>query len=87
MYTALIIGIVGLTIWVICTKLDLASDASDTFFASEHKTREEMTRAERASQRQEKSLAQQAVRWFKSVGIGLAVIGFGGALLYAVAIT
>jgi len=82
MYTALIVGIVGLLIWVICSRLELESAASDVFFASEHKAREEMTRAERASHRHEQSLAHQAVGFFKSVGIGLTAIGFGGALVY-----
>jgi hypothetical protein len=41
-----------------------------------------MTPAERASQRHDRSLAQQAVGFFKSVGIGLTAIGFGGALVY-----
>jgi hypothetical protein len=38
-----------------------------------------MTRSEHASRRHEQSLAQQFVGFFKSVGIGLAVMGFGGA--------
>jgi hypothetical protein len=81
MYTALIIGIAGLLIWVICTRLELGSDVVDTF-AAEHQAREEMRRGERTSHRHERWSAQQAVRWFKSVGIGLSVIGFGAALVY-----
>ncbi|SEP36202.1 hypothetical protein SAMN02990966_05367 [Rhodospirillales bacterium URHD0017] len=85
MYTALIIGVIGLLIWATCSRLELASLANDVFFSAEHKARQEMSRAERASHRQEKSLAHQAVRFFKSIGIGigLTVIGFGGALVYA----
>jgi hypothetical protein len=82
MYTALIIGVIGLLIWAMCSRLETESQASDVFFAAEHKARAEMTRAERASQRHERSLAQQAVGLFKSVGIGLSAIGFGGALVY-----
>ena len=82
MYAALIIGIVGLLIWAVCSRLELGSQASDVFFAAEHKAREEMTRSERASQRQERSSAHQAVGFFKSVGLGLIVIGFGGALVH-----
>ncbi len=84
MYTALIIGIVGLLIWYICTRLELGWDASDIFFAAEHKAREEMSRAERAGHRQERSLARRAVGFFRSVGVGLSVIGFGGAAVYYV---
>lgn len=84
MYTALIIGVIGLLIWYICTRLEPESDASDIFFASQHKAREEMTRSERASYRHQRSLAHQSVRFFKSVGIGLTVIGFGGvAVIYS----
>ena len=82
MYTALIIGVIGLLMWATCSRLELGSDAGDVFFASQHKARDEMTRSERASRGHERSSAQQAVRFFKSVGIGLTMIGFGGALLY-----
>jgi hypothetical protein len=83
MYTALIIGVVGLLIWAACSRLELGSTTSDIFFAAEHKAREKMTRAERALQRHEMSSANRAVRFFKSVGIGCSAIGFGRALLYA----
>lgn len=86
MYTALIVGIVGLSIWYICTRLERGSDAGEVFFADEHKAQQAMTRSERAARRHEQSSARQYVRWFKSVGIGLTAIGFGGALLYVIAI-
>ena len=42
-----------------------------------------MTRSEHASHRHERSSAHQFVRFFKSVGIGLTVIGFvGAAVIY-----
>jgi hypothetical protein len=42
-----------------------------------------MTRSERASDRHQRSSAHQSVGFFKSVGIGLTVIGFGGvAVIY-----
>lgn len=83
MYTALIIGIVGLLIWYICTRIESESEASGHFFAAQHKAKEEMTRSERASDRHQRSLAHQAIGFFKSLGIGLTVIGFGGvAVIY-----
>ncbi len=83
MYTALIIGVIGLVIWYICTRLELDSDASDVFFAAQHKAQEKMMRSERASHQHQQSLAHQSVRFFKTVGIGLTVIGFGGvAVIY-----
>jgi hypothetical protein len=39
------------------------------------------SRAERAGLRHEQALALQSVRFSKHLGIGLAVIGFGGFLL------
>ena len=83
MYTAVVIGVIGLVVWAVCSRLEAASLASDVFFSAEHKAREQMTRAERASQRHEKSLAHQSIGFFKSIGVGLTVIGFGGALVYA----
>jgi hypothetical protein len=86
MYTAVIIGVVGLLIWYICTRVEAESDANGDFFAAQHKAKEEMTRSERASHRHQRSRAQQAVGFFKSVGIGLTVIGFGGAaVIYGLA--
>ncbi len=40
-------------------------------------SREGMTPSEHASRRHEQSMTHQSVRFFKSIGIGLAVIGFG----------
>jgi hypothetical protein len=81
MYTALTIGIVGLIVWYVCLRLEQGSDAGDVFFARQHRAREEMSRAERAAQRHEQSAAHRYVSWFKSVGMGLSTIGFGGALV------
>jgi preprotein translocase subunit Sss1 len=85
MYTALIIGVIGLLIWATCSRLEGASLTSDVFFSAEHKAREAMVRAERVSRQHEKSQGTQAVRFFKSLGVGLTVIGFGGALVYVLA--
>ena len=44
-----------------------------------------MSRAERAARHLERSATQRYVDFFKSIGIGLTVIGFGGgSLLWAV---
>lgn len=34
MYAALIIGVVGLSIWYICSRIEAESDASGPFFAA-----------------------------------------------------
>ncbi|MDP1966424.1 MAG: hypothetical protein Q8K93_30000 [Reyranella sp.] len=82
MYTALIIGVAGLLIWYICSRIEAESDASGHFFAAQHKARDEMTRSKRASHRHQRSLAHQSIGFFRSVGIGLTVIGFGGAAVF-----
>ena len=41
-----------------------------------------MPRAERASQRHEQSPAIKTTRFFRNVGIGLTLIGFGGFLYF-----
>jgi hypothetical protein len=80
MYTALIIGVVGLLLWGLCARIELEADAQDILFAAQHKAREQMTASERASRRHERSSAHRSVRFFKDLGIGLTVIGFGGAI-------
>lgn len=80
MYTALMIGVVGLLLWGICARIELQADAHDTLFDAQYKAREKMTGAERASRQQERSLAHRSVRLFKDLGIGLTAIGFGGAV-------
>ncbi len=81
MYTALIIGLIGLIVWYISTRVERGSDTTDIFFAAQHRARGEMTHSERASYRHERSLSDQSLRFFKSVGIGLSVIGFGGLVV------
>jgi hypothetical protein len=85
MTTALIIGVVGLFVWFLSLRFERQEDASDRFFADQHKARQAMSRAERAARRLERSATQRYVDFFKSIGIGLTVIGFGGGfLLWAV---
>jgi hypothetical protein len=79
MYPGLVVGVAGVVIWAVCARLEAGSDAEDVFFAERHRTKEKMTRAERAAHRHERSSADRAARFFKTVGIGLAAIGFGGA--------
>ena len=79
MYSSLVVGVAGLVIWAVCARLEAGSDAQDVFFAEQHRTMEKMTRAERAAHRHERSSADRAAHLFKTVGIGLAAIGFGGA--------
>jgi hypothetical protein len=74
------IGLIGLLIWFICTRVELEADGGESLFGAQHQTRQDMTSAERASYRHEQSLAHQSTRFFKNLGIGLTVIGFAGFL-------
>lgn len=82
------VGLVGLLFWFVCTRIELEKDGavgssfSTDLFARQIKAQDEMSRAERAGLRHEQTLALQSIRFFKHFGIGLAVIGFGGFLLY-----
>ncbi len=76
------IGLIGLLFWFICTRIELQSDGDVSLFAVETKARQDMSRAERASRRHERSLAVQSARFFRNVGIGLTLIGFGGFLYF-----
>jgi hypothetical protein len=75
------VGFFGLLILFICTQVELESDAGARLFAPQAQARQNMPRAERASQRHEKS-GITATRFFRGVGIGLTLIGFGGFLYF-----
>jgi hypothetical protein len=68
----------GLLIMFICTPVELESDAGARLFAARAQARQNMGRAEPASRRHEQSPGSKATRFFRNVGIGLTLIGFGG---------
>jgi hypothetical protein len=74
------VGFLGLLLWFICTQAELESDGGAGLFAA--RARQNMSRAERASQRHERSLGINTPRFFRNVGIGLTLIGFGGFLYF-----
>ena len=76
------VGFFGLLILFICTQVELESDAGARLFAPQAQARQNMPRAERASQRHERSPVGKTTRFFRNVGIGLTVIGFGGFLYF-----
>ena len=76
------VGFFGLLILFICTQVELESDAGARLFAPQAQARQNMSRAERASERHEQSPASKTTRFFRSVGIGLTLIGFGGFLYF-----
>jgi hypothetical protein len=72
------VGFFGLLILFICTQVELESEAGARLFASRHN----ISRAENASQRQERLPAIKTTRFFRNVGIGLTLIGFGGFVYF-----
>ena len=66
----------------ICTQVELESDAGARLFAAQGQARQNMSGADRASQRHEKSPATKTTRFFRNIGIGLTLIGFSGFLYF-----
>ena len=76
------VGFFGLLILFICTQVELESDAGARLFAAQTQAMQNMPRAERASRRHEPSPAGKTTRFFRNVGVGLTLIGFGGFLYF-----
>ena len=82
------IGVIGILLWFICTQVELeeegpvATGSTASLLVTQVRARREMTREQRAAQRHQQFLAVKATRFFKHLGMGLALIGFGGFLYY-----
>jgi hypothetical protein len=81
------IGVIGLMIWYVCSRLDQEQDGPPTVwspdsFARQVRGRAEMSRAERAALRSEKWLAGRSIRFFRRLGMALVAIGLGGFLCF-----
>ena len=76
------VGFFGLLIWFICAQMELESNGSGSLFAAQAEARQAQSHAERASRRLEQSLASRSTRFFRNVGIGLTVFGFGGFVYF-----
>lgn len=78
------VGVIGLMIWFVSTRVDLEQDGtvgagvSPGFLAHQVKTRAEMSRAERAALRGQRLLEARSARFFKYLGMVLTVGGFAG---------
>lgn len=78
------IGVIGLMIWFVSTRVDLEQDGavgagvSPGFLAQRVKMQAEMSRAERAARRGQRLLEAQSARFFKVLGMVLTVGGFAG---------
>ena len=84
------VGIVGALIWFVCVRIELNSDSpidvvrSPDLFARLVRERQSRPSAEKAAMRLEKSMLARSLPFFRYLGIGLAVIGFGVFLVFRV---
>ena len=84
------IGVIGILLWFICTQVELEEEgpigtgSTASLLAPQIRARNEMSREQRAAARHEQSLTVKSTRFFKHLGMGLALIGFGGFLYYQV---
>jgi hypothetical protein len=76
------VGFFGLLILFICTQVELESEAGARLFAARAQARHKISRAQHASQHQERVPAIKTTRFFRNVGIGLTLIGFGGFVYF-----
>jgi hypothetical protein len=82
------IGVIGLMIWFVSARMDLEQDGavgvgvSPGFFARQVGMKAEMSHAERAALRGEKSLEAQSIRFFRHLGMALTLIGAAGFLYF-----
>lgn len=76
------VGFLGLLIWFICMQVELEAEGGASLFAARVQVRQDMSHAERASRRHEQSLGIGTTRFFRNVGIGLVLVGFGGFLYF-----
>jgi hypothetical protein len=78
------VGVIGLMIWFVSTRVDLEQDGavgagvSPGFLAHQLRTRAEMSRAERAALRGQRMLEARSARFFRILGMVLTVGGFAG---------
>jgi hypothetical protein len=84
------VGLVGLLLWFVCTRMELEKDAavgsgwSPGLIASQYEARQQMSPEQRAADREEQTLAMHSMRFFKNLGMALTLIGAAGFLYFQV---
>ena len=84
------VGIVGALIWFVCVRIELNSDApidvvrSPDLYARLVRERQSRSSAEKAAMRLEKRVLARSLPFFRYLGIGLTIIGFGVFLVFQV---
>ena len=84
------IGLVGLLLWFVCTRMELEKDAavgsgwSPSLIASQYEARQKMSDEQRAAYREEQSVGMHSVRFFRHLGMAMTLIGAAGFFYYQV---
>ena len=84
------IGLIGLLIWAVCTRIELEKDAavgsgwSPGLIGSQYEARQRMSPEQRAAEREEQTVTLQSVRFFRHLGIALTLIGGAGFAYYQI---
>jgi hypothetical protein len=84
------IGLIGLLLWFVCTRMELEKDAavgsgwSPELIVSQYEARQKMSAEQRAAAREEQTLAMHSMRFFKNLGIAFTLIGAAGFVFYQI---
>jgi hypothetical protein len=84
------IGLIGLLLWFVCTRMELEKDAAvgsgwtPGLIASQYEARQKLSVEQRAADSEEQTLAMHSMRFFKNLGMALTLIGAVGFLYYQV---
>lgn len=84
------VGIIGALIWFVCVRIELNSESpidvvrSPDLYARLVRERQSRSPSEKAAIRLEKSVLTRSLPFFRYLGMGLTVIGFGVFLVFQV---
>jgi hypothetical protein len=84
------IGLIGLFLWFICTRIELEKDGAvgggwtPELIRSQYEARQRMSYEQRAADRDEQTLAMQSTRFFRHLGMALTAIGVVGFAVFQI---
>lgn len=82
------IGLIGLFMWFITTRMELEKDAAvgsgwtPSLIASQYEARQKMSEEQHAAYREEQTVAMHSLRFFRHLGMALVAIGGMGFAYY-----
>jgi hypothetical protein len=84
------IGLIGLLLWFVCTRIDLERDAAvgsgwtPGLIVSQYEARQTMSEEQRAADREERTIGMQSTRFFRHLGMALTLIGGVGFVWFQI---